>query len=60
VLAVAPAFLLATQVESVVLRLLIGVVIAAPLYLVISYIYNREWVLAMMELIGHRTLSAQK
>jgi len=59
-LSVAPAFLLATQFESVVLRLLIGVVVAAPLYLVISYIYNREWVLATMELIGRRTLSAQK
>lgn len=51
-LAIAPAFWLASLFEGAVNRLLVSVVIAAPLYLVISYIGNREWVVAIMELAG--------
>jgi hypothetical protein len=49
-LATAPAFLLANEFDGAVLRLMIGVAIAAPLYLLFSYVGNREWVVAMMEL----------
>lgn len=50
--AVGPAFLLASQFESAVLRLLVGLSVAAPLYLMISFLANRDWVLAMSELTG--------
>lgn len=58
-LAVMPGWLLASQYDGAVLRLLIGVVVAAPLYLVFSYIGNRDWVFAMMELVD-RPLVVEK
>lgn len=55
---VAPAFWVAMHFEGSIIRLAIGVVIATPLYLAISFKGNREWFTAMMELIGSRKSSA--
>ncbi len=49
-LALAPAFWFATSFEGNIVRTFIGVAISVPLYLLFSYVGNREWVLAMMEL----------
>jgi O-antigen/teichoic acid export membrane protein len=51
-LAVTPAFLLASLFESAVVRLMIGVLVSAPSYLLLSYFANRVWFFAMMELAG--------
>ena len=51
-LAVAPGWLLAQEFDGAALRLVVGVVTAAPLYLLFSYIGNRGWIDAMMELMG--------
>jgi O-antigen/teichoic acid export membrane protein len=52
--AVAPAYVAANLVEDVVARLLVGVLVSAPLYLLFSWVGNREWVLAMLELVGRK------
>jgi len=57
-LAVVPAFWFAMFFQGNVIRVIIGVAIAAPLYLIFSYIGNREWVVAMMELAGRPLASA--
>ena len=49
--AVTAAYVAVSEFDSAVLRLCSGVVIAAPIYLVLSYFANREWILAMMELV---------
>lgn len=52
----AAAFGVGHVVSSVIanthLQLAVGVVVAAPLYLVLSYIANREWVTLVMQLTG--------
>lgn len=58
-LAVAPAFFLATHFEGHLVRMIIGVTIAAPLYLALSFACNREWVEAMIELIWRPLVSAK-
>ncbi len=54
---VAPAYLLAVRFDGAVPRLCIGVGVAAPSYLAISWVANREWVQALMELAGRRPVS---
>lgn len=54
-LSVAPAYMVAMHFDGPLIRLAIGVTIAIPLYFAISFKGNREWVLAMMELVGRRT-----
>jgi O-antigen/teichoic acid export membrane protein len=53
-LAVAPAYLVSVQVEDALARLAVGVLIAAPLYLGLSYFWNRAWCNSMFELGGLR------
>ena len=50
--AIAPAFVLGNQFDGSVLRLIIGIALAAPIYLAVSFFVNREWVQAMWELAG--------
>ena len=52
VLAVMPAFWSAVQVDGVLLRLVFGVLLSAPLYMAISYKFNHDWFIAMLELTG--------
>lgn len=55
--AIAPAYLVATQVESAPLRLALGVLLGAPLYLGFSYLWNRSWFDSMLELAGRKRAS---
>jgi O-antigen/teichoic acid export membrane protein len=55
VISIAPAYALADQFDGAVERLAVGVIVAAPLYLVISYKANREWFIAMQALIRRAT-----
>ena len=50
--AVGSAYLLAAPLESGLLRLFVGVALSAPLYAALSFVANREWVVAMLELAG--------
>jgi len=50
VASIAPAFWLADQLDGAVLRLGLGVLVAAPLYVLVNYKSNREWFNAMREL----------
>jgi O-antigen/teichoic acid export membrane protein len=50
--AIAPGFLIASQFDGALLRLLVGAAISGLLYLLISYYVNRAWVSAMLELLG--------
>jgi O-antigen/teichoic acid export membrane protein len=57
--AIAPGFLIASQFDEALLRLLVGAVISGLLYLLISYYVNRAWLSAMLELAG-RPASANR
>jgi hypothetical protein len=46
--------MIAYQFERELVRLIIGITVAAPLYIAISFMGNRDWVLAMMELAGRK------
>lgn len=50
VMAIAPAYFITLPLTNVYLHMSIGVLIAAPLYLGLSFLLNREWLLAMMHL----------
>jgi len=50
VMAIAPAYLITLSMTNVYLHMSVGVLIAAPLYLGLSFLLNREWLLAMMQL----------
>lgn len=52
VAAIAPGYYLAHMVIDVAARLLIGAIVAVPLYLWLSLMLNREWVAAMLQLAG--------
>lgn len=47
-----PAYIAATQLEMAIVRLAVGATIGGPLYLLLSYRFNREWSDAMLELLG--------
>lgn len=49
---VASAYFLSDQLENYALRLTVGVALAAPLYWGASCKFNRDWVVAMMQLAG--------
>ena len=53
--AILPAYLGVTGFEGDFVRLTVGIALAAPLYLAISFLANRQWVRAMMELAGKKT-----
>jgi O-antigen/teichoic acid export membrane protein len=53
-LAVVPAYLLAMKCEHEMVRLIVGIVVAAPLFIVLSFLGNRDWYEAMMELAGRK------
>lgn len=50
--AIFPAYVVAIRFEGGLVRLAIGIVIATPLYLATSFLANRQWVRAMLELAG--------
>jgi PST family polysaccharide transporter/teichuronic acid exporter/lipopolysaccharide exporter len=50
--AIAPGYFLAQLMNGVTARLLIGAVVAVPLYLWLSHMLNREWIAAMLQLVG--------
>ncbi|CAI8723539.1 Colanic acid exporter [Methylococcus capsulatus] len=56
-IAIAPAHFLALQIDEPVLRLVLGIGIAAPLYLAVSHLGNREWFRAMLQLAGRRQVA---
>ena len=56
--AIAPGYFLAQMVNDVIARLLLGAVVAVPLYMLLSYLFNREWVMAMLQLAGRGRTSA--
>ena len=51
IISIAPAYWLANQFDGEIVRLGIGVLIAAPLYLAVSFKANREWFGALQVLI---------
>lgn len=51
-LSVASAYFLVAPITNSFYRLAIAVIISAPLYFVISWYGNREWVVALMQLLG--------
>ena len=57
-LAMLPSFWLAGLFEEAVMRLLVSVIVAVPLYVAFSYIGNREWVVAMLELARRPQVTA--
>jgi O-antigen/teichoic acid export membrane protein len=50
--AIYPAYFAAQFLESPVARLVAGVLLSAPLYVILSYLGNREWVLQMTRLLN--------
>lgn len=59
-LSILPAYWVAIQFDGAIGRLLVGIVIATPLYMAISFRANHEWFSAMMELLFHRTMARQQ
>ncbi len=55
-LAILPSFWLAGLFEGAAVRLAVAVAAAAPLYVALSYVGNREWVAAMAELSGRQQI----
>ena len=49
-IAVGLAYLAVTRVEAPLLRLLLASTVAVPIYILSSWLFNREWVLAMRQL----------
>jgi O-antigen/teichoic acid export membrane protein len=54
-ISMAPAYLVATQLDGVIVHLVVAVLIATSFYLMISYKFNRDWFAAMRELLGHKS-----
>jgi O-antigen/teichoic acid export membrane protein len=53
-LSVVPAYILVGNIELPVVRLIAGVVVATMAYFAISYRANRDWFIAIMELLKRR------
>ena len=60
VVAIAPGFLIASQFQGALLRLLVGTAISGLLYLLISYCVNRAWLSATLELAGQSVVVGRK
>lgn len=57
IVSIAPAYFLTLTINNVYLHMGAAVLISAPLYLVSSYFFNRDWIEAMMHLVSpKRTL----
>lgn len=54
-LSITPAYWVAKQYDGTMSRLVVGIGIAAPLYLAVSFRGNRDWFSAMTELLWNRT-----
>jgi len=54
-ISMAPAYLVATQLDGVIVRLIVAVMISVSFYVAISYRYNQDWFAAMRELLGHKS-----
>lgn len=50
VASIAPAYFLTVQIDNVYLHVTTVVAISAPFYLALSYLFNREWLVAMKQL----------
>lgn len=55
VVAVAPAYWLTLPLDEAILTLAVAIVVSAPLYLGVSFVANREWFGAMLELAGRKS-----
>lgn len=53
-IAIVPAWYIASYFQLPLVRVLTGAVVTAPTYLALSYLLNRKWVVAMMELVDGR------
>jgi O-antigen/teichoic acid export membrane protein len=51
---IAPAYLIAAQLDGVIVRLIVAVIVSASIYVVISYRYNQDWFAAMKQLLRHK------
>lgn len=60
VISIAPAYLIASQLDGAIFRLAVAVLISAPLYLLISYKFNRDWVASLHELLRRKPSSVQE
>ena len=49
---IAPAYFLTAQVTNAYLHISLAILISAPLYLALSYLLNREWLVAMVHLLA--------
>jgi len=49
-----PAYLAAAQLDGIIVRLVVAVMVSATLYFAICYKFNRDWFAAMQELLGHK------
>ena len=58
--AIAPGFMVASQFDGALVRLLVGIAISGLLYLLISYCVNRAWLSAMLELAGRPAILDRK
>lgn len=56
-LSITPAYLLSAQFDVPIVRLTGAVLISVPLYLISSYLGNRDWFSAMIELMGRKVVS---
>jgi len=52
VAAISPAYFITMQIANVYLHMSVAVLISGTLYLVLSYLLNREWLLAMLHLVA--------
>jgi len=51
VMAIAPAYFLVRPITNVYLHVILAILISAPLYVGLSFIANREWLIALMQLV---------
>ena len=57
IMAILPAWYVASSVDMTLARISIGVFVSMPLYLGLSYFFNRKWLTAMLELAGRRAVT---
>jgi O-antigen/teichoic acid export membrane protein len=50
--AIAPAYVITLPMTNVYLHMVVAVLISAPLYLGLSFLLNREWLVAMRQLVS--------
>lgn len=59
-LSIGSAFLVTVHLDYPIYKLLAGLIISIPLYIGLSYLFNRNWITATLELINVRKLNPGK